>query len=410
MNLAVICAVYNEEVLLPQFLDYYSPQVDAIFLLDNESTDQTPSIARRYPNVIISRYVSGGKFSDLALSEAYNRKRRECAGRYDYVLVVDCDEFVVPKNSPTIRDEIISAQPPVEAGLGVEFFWTEGWNMWAAWDAAPYDPSRPLLAQRDTGISSLMYSKPCIVRPGSLLRYEHGRHNFVGLLESKPSNMESAKFHLLHYIGFDLDEFSRRGEERTSRFAKVNILMGTSGQYLRKTNEDYRSRFFESQASDQLEVVPFRFNGFTVPSAPRHLLIGSKRAPIPGWDTVDLSGAKDPTYSFDLLTPDWPISPEMYDEVVVQSSLSEFSTTEVTMILRRIWRVMRVGGSLRARFSDDLSSRAEDFEIIRAALFKAGFMDIEDVSATYLDADLPSCGITLAFKQAAGGMFGWTPR
>jgi len=409
MKLAVICAVYNEEVLLPQFLDYYAPQVDAIFLLDNESTDRTPLIARCCPNVIVSRYTSEGQFSDLALSDAYNRKRRECAGRYDYVIIVDCDEFVVPKYAPTIREAIISAQPPPQDHLGVEFLWTEGWNMWASRDSAPYDPSRSLLDQRDTGISSLMYSKPCIIQPGSLLRYEHGRHNFVGLLGEKPANMQSAGFHLLHYIGFDLDEFVRRGEERTSRFAKVNVLMGTSGQYLRKTNEDYRSRFLENQASEQLVRVPFRFGG-TPPPIHRHLLVGAQRFSMPGWDTLDWAESISPTYSFPLLSPDWPIGSETYDEVVVQSSLSGLKSTEVSTILRRIWRIMKVGGLLRLRFSDSLASRAEEFDTMRTALFKAGFMDIEDASAVYLDADFPSAGIASAFKQAQGGMFGWAPR
>lgn len=80
------------------------------------------------------------------------------------------------------------------------------------------------------------------------------------------------------------------------------------------------------------------------------------------------------------------------------------------MVLRRIWRVMRVGGSLRIRVSDSPPSRAEEFDMMRAALFKAGFMDIEDASAVYLDADFPSAGIASAFKQAQGGMFGWAPK
>ena len=52
MKVAVIWAVYSEEVLLPQFLDYYSPEIDTVFILDNGSTDRSPSIAWGYPNTV----------------------------------------------------------------------------------------------------------------------------------------------------------------------------------------------------------------------------------------------------------------------------------------------------------------------------------------------------------------------
>ena len=74
MKVAVICAIYNEEILLPQFLDYYSPQVDTVFLIDNESTDRSRFIACSYPNVVVSSYSSDGKFSDQHRDE-YRRQR-----------------------------------------------------------------------------------------------------------------------------------------------------------------------------------------------------------------------------------------------------------------------------------------------------------------------------------------------
>lgn len=404
MRLAVICAVYNEEVLLPQFLDYYAPQVDTVFLLDNESTDRTREIARRYPNVIVSSYSSGGQFSDVALSEAYNRKRLECAGLYDYVVIADCDEFVAPKNCASLREEICAAQPPIMTGLGVEFFWTQGWNMWASPDAPKYTAEQPLLPQRQTGIFSLMYSKPCIIRPGSRLRYEHGRHDFAGFREAKPQDMQPARFHLLHYVGFDLEEFVRRGLERSTRFAQVNILMGTSGQYLRKSAEDFRSYFAERQASG-LTRVPFEVpRNEGVPHV-RHLMVGSRTRPMWGWDTVDWEGEAAPTFRFELLSPDWPIPSDSYDEAVVADGLPQLAPMEVAVVLRRLWKVLKVGAPIRILLED-----ARPFDVTRAALFKAGFMDIEDVSRVYADVHRPSGAVISAVKQAVGGTFGWLPR
>lgn len=437
LKIAVICAVYNEEVLLPQFLDYYSPQVDMIFLLDNESTDGSLEIAKRYPNVAVSRYRSNGKFSDVALSEAYNKKRRECAGQYDYVIIADCDEFVVPKIEKNIRDGIEKAQPEVGTGLGVEFFWTHGWNMWIAPGAASYDPKRSILSQCDTGIFSLMYSKPCIIRPGSLLRYEHGRHDFVGLRNVKPADMGQAHFHLLHYIGFDLEEFVRRGLERTTRFAQVNIMMGTSGQYLKKTKEDYRSYFLSHQTSDQLEKVPFDPFAGKPTSSVRRLIVGSECAPRDGWDTFHTNTSLPSTYRFDLMAPGWSIDENLYDELVVMNVLEYLTVQEAALLLRRFWRIMKVEGLLRLRvlspdsagnFSPELlkGSRSAvmslpikktmyDLGTLKSLLFKAGFMDVEDVSVSHedaTDAHLSSLGLPISlkvrsFKQAQGGVFGW---
>jgi hypothetical protein len=155
-------------------------------------------------------------------------------------------------------------------------------------------------------------------------------------------------------------------------------------------------------------MVPFHFSGPTPYPELRHLLVGAKRPSMPGWDTMDWGGAMTSTYDFDLLAPDWPISQDTYDEIIFYSGLSGMTAAEVSMVLRRTWRIMKAGGSLRARFSDSQSSRAEEFDTIRASLFKAGFMDIEDVSTAYMDTDLPSTGIVSAFKSS--GMFGWTPR
>lgn len=408
MKLAVICAVYNEAVLLPQFLEYYAPQVDTVFLLDNESTDESVALAARYPNVIVSTYRSGGQFSDVALSDAYNRKRLECAGHYDYVIIVDCDEFVVPANAVDLHAEILAAQPAPETGMAVEFFWTRGWDMWAAKDDGAYDPARSILEQRRTGIFSLMYSKPCIIKPGSLLRYEHGRHDFVGLRESKPQDMTPAKFHLLHYLGFDLDTYARRGLDRATRFAQVNVMMGTSGQYLRKTLEDFQDNFQRHQSSEQLGLVPFR-----VPPPSSHnrrgLVVGGAKAPAAGWDTADWTLEAQPTYRIDLHAPDWAIEHDLYEEVVVEGGLGELGTFDRTLALRRLWKVMRVGASLRIRHPRP-QDRSTWFRDLRADLFKSGFMDVRDVSAVYSDWSTAPAVWVGAFKQAAGGRFGWMPR
>jgi len=413
VKIAVICSIYNEEILLPQFLDYYSPQVDTVFLLDNESTDRSRFLACGYSNVVVSSYSSGGKFSDIALSEAYDRKRRECIGKYDYVVLADCDEFVVPKSGLSLAQAIEQANPNPATGLRVEFFWTHGWNMWSApWDP-PYDPARPLLEQRTTGVESRIYSKPCIIRPESPIEYEHGRHNFKGHDDWKPDNFHGFMFYFLHYIGFDQDIYVKRGMERTTREAPSNIEMKTSVQYHDRTEQSYRDTFLENSSNPNLVSVPF-----VAPQVGRRRLdIGSGQTPTPGHDTVDKDPSTNPTYSFDLMKPDWPIPEEAYDEVLLIHVLEHIPMSKVGLVLRRISKVMKPGGTLRIHVPNGpliakayleqpknifkiqmtiYGAEAEtdpafahkvlyDFQMLRTTLISGGFLNVEDVTEQYED-------------------------
>lgn len=413
MKIAVICSIYNEETLLPQFLDYYSPQVDTVFLLDNESTDRCRFIACGYPNVVVSTYSSEGQFSDVALSEAYDRKRRECWGQYDYVIIADCDEFIVPKNGLPLAQAIEAAQPDPALGLRMEFFWTHGFNMWPAPQDPRYDPARSILLQRTTGIESRIYSKPCIIRPESPLEYEHGRHNFKGRDAWKPQKFDDSPFYFLHYIGFDEDIYVKRGMERTTREAESNVKMKTSVQYHGKTEQSYQETFRANSTDPNLVQL-----NFVLPDIGRRRLdIGSGRTPTRGHDTLDKDTSANPTYSFDLTKPDWPIPDGLYDEVLLIHVLEHIPISKAGLVLRRIAKVMKPGGTLRVHVPNGpLIAKAYleqpkqlfkiqmaiygaesetdpafahkilyDFPMLRTTLISSGFLNPEDVTDQYED-------------------------
>ena len=417
MKLAVICAVYNEELLLPRFLDYYSPQVDQIFLLDNESTDGGRSIAGRYSNVAISTYSSGGKFNDGALSLAYDKKRRECAAEYDFVILADCDEFIVPKGGLSIRDAIQRVLLDESDGTHREFFWTHGFNMWAAPGDSPYDHGRPPWAQRHSGIESEVYSKPCVIRPGSSLQYVHGRHNFVGKDSWKASAIRSAPFYLLHYIGIDEEFFVKRSMDRTARFSEDNVRLKTSSQYAGKVEADYRGLFKASSVDPKLAPVPCDWGAISKHVARRRLDVGSGKTPTAGYDTVDKDQTLKPTYSFDLTSPNWPVPDGIYDEVLLIHVLEHIALTKVGLVLRRVLKTMKPGGILRIHVPNGpliartylnhpreifklqmaiYGAEAEtdpafahkvlyDFYTLRTTLISAGFGEVEDVTEHYED-------------------------
>jgi len=417
MKVSVISAIYNEEVLLPQFLDYYCPQVDTVFLLDNESTDRSRFMACRYPNVVVSTYSSGKKFSDIALSEAYDRKRRECIGHFDVVILADCDEFVVPKSGVPIATAIEGAMASDQHGSSVEFLWTHGFNMWPRPEATPYDSARPLLSQLKTGIETHVYSKPCIIRPQSRLVYEHGRHEFRGNDVRKPTRCDNSPFSLLHYIGFDESTYVKRGMERTLRFSQDNVTMGTSRQYHQKSEEWYRNVFRANSNDSKLATVPIDWKALEGISSRRRLDIGSGVSPTPGHDTLDKNTYLKPNYSFDLLMPNWPIPAGTYDEVLAIHVLEHLPVSKVRHVLDQIRGIMKPGGTLRIHVPNGpLVARAYleqpdqhfriqmaiygaeaetdpafahkalyDFSMLRTLLSGSGFEAVEDITNNYED-------------------------
>lgn len=356
MKVAVICAVYNEEVLLPQFLNYYSPQVDTVFLLDNESTDRSRTIATWYPNVVVSTYKSDGMFSDAALSRAYDQKRAECIGVFDYVIIADCDEFVVAKNGVPLNEMLKQMQLPDVSGLRVEFFWTHGFNMWARPEDFSYDPSVPIIAQRKFGIEDFpFYSKPCIIRPDSSLKYDHGRHNFINIKGKKPDTLEGSAFYLLHYTGFDEATFIKRCMERTTRFSPENLKMNTSFQHRDKTEESYRELFRSNSCNPLLVQVPIPSDILCPLLQRKRLNIGNGAMSLPGYDTLDKNPNIKPTYCFDLTaSEEWVIPESSYDEILAVHVLEHLPMSKVGMVLTRIFKILKPGGILRLHVPNGL--------------------------------------------------------
>src|SRR3990172_3508243 len=139
LKLAVITSVYNESDFLYQFLRHYTDQADTIFVLDNESTDGSTSMCHNFPNVELSTYATGGKFDDKKKHQTVLEKGKACAGSYDYLIYIDSDEFIVPKQGSSIRETI-------EKSGRQGIYGTDGLNIYEYPGDKPYDPTRSILS------------------------------------------------------------------------------------------------------------------------------------------------------------------------------------------------------------------------------------------------------------------------
>ena len=103
MKIEVITMWYNEEFLAPFFLNNYTFADKITVIIDKDSTDKCEEIARSYPNTSIEYvYFPNLLETQIAVDRANESLQRSNA---DWVIMVDCDEFVSPNGIREILEQ-----------------------------------------------------------------------------------------------------------------------------------------------------------------------------------------------------------------------------------------------------------------------------------------------------------------
>lgn len=92
--------MWNEEFMLPLFLEHYEKYADRIFIIDDHSTDATKWIAQAHPKVTYLEYEHNGLNED-----EFNDTFEKLVKKYpsDWAICVDGDEFI--HGLETLKDE-----------------------------------------------------------------------------------------------------------------------------------------------------------------------------------------------------------------------------------------------------------------------------------------------------------------
>lgn len=245
MKIAAITTCWNDPVFVPQFLRYYSPRVDQVFLIDNESTEETTVPAKEYPNVEVRSYSSGTTFDGWKKQEEMLKVKEECVGKFDYVFILDIDEYLVSKAGIPLKSHLQSC--PQHKVLG-----TTGYNMYEFPGDSPYDPGQPILSQRKWGFENAHYSKPIIVRPEHPVKYPIGCHYLID--EPMPT---IAPFHLLHYRAMSDEIFIERSLKFSTRMTEKEFRSGGGVYYWNVTRESLKERLkYEKSSGKPIRVLP----------------------------------------------------------------------------------------------------------------------------------------------------------
>ena len=94
----------NEALRLPYFLSYYFKRgVDRIFLIDNDSTDDTVKIALSYDNVHVFQTKESFQYYYFWMENLLQRY-----GKYHWCLGVDLDEFLIYPHADEISIQLLT--------------------------------------------------------------------------------------------------------------------------------------------------------------------------------------------------------------------------------------------------------------------------------------------------------------
>jgi glycosyltransferase involved in cell wall biosynthesis len=155
MKIWAYVTVWNEQEMISYYLRHYSQFCEKIIVLDNESTDGTCMIASTYPMVEIRKFSTSETFNDYVHLELKHKCIQESKGLADYIIVSDCDEFIV---HPNIKEFLINNSQ-------YSIFYPAGFQMVSSsfptgdkqiYDEVPY------------GVPDPWYSKPILINPNKV--------------------------------------------------------------------------------------------------------------------------------------------------------------------------------------------------------------------------------------------------
>ena len=204
---------YNEEKILPFTLDYYSKICEKIFIYDNNSTDGSDEIYKKYAKVTVIKWSSNDEINELNYINIKSNGYKQYSRNADWVIVCDCDEILY---HPRLLDKL---QYYKDNGITVPK--VNGHDMVS--ETFPTYDGEPITDKIKTG--SEVYPPFCkniIFNPKLDVQYGIGGHSFQC---NNAVYSNSPELKLLHYKFLSVEYVEiiyKARAERLSEFNKKN--------------------------------------------------------------------------------------------------------------------------------------------------------------------------------------------
>lgn len=208
IHLYSIC--YNEQVMLPHFIDHYSSFCEKLFIYDNFSNDSSSDICKSNSKVEFLNFETGGEIRDDIYLSIKNNVWKRSRGEADFVIVCDVDEFLYHKNLIKELNDLKANNITIVKPIG--------YNMVS--ELLPMKNNN-IFTDFKMGVRSESFDKVIIFNPNKIdeINYQPGSHVCfpVGLI-----NYSNTIFKLLHYKYLNLEYLLSRYDMMATRLSKFN--------------------------------------------------------------------------------------------------------------------------------------------------------------------------------------------
>lgn len=218
--MTIYTLTYNESLMLPYFIRHYRDRFPncKIVVYDNQSTDDTVSIAQYY-GCEVRVNDTGGTLDDMRYLEIKNNCWK---GVNDWVIIADCDEFVDIWAADLEHSNI---------------YYGIGYNMVNMFDTLHID-------NIDHGVRAISYDKLYCFHSSVLVdtNYNAGAHTDT----HKPSDIQKKSVNCHHYKYINPDYMVKRHAQFAKRLCETNKKRGFGGHY-QYSEQQIRAEFEQAR-------------------------------------------------------------------------------------------------------------------------------------------------------------------
>jgi hypothetical protein len=241
IDMHVLC--WNEEKIIPYFLNHYENFVTNIIVYDNKSNDNTNKLLKAHPKVTIIPYDTNGEIRDDAYLQIKNNAWKNSIGKADIVIVCDMDEFLYAEDFKSAIIDFNNSDATIVKPTGYDMI-VEDFN---------FDYTNKLTDAVKTGYKNNLFDKLVMFKTKNItdMNYNGGCH--VAAPRGNKVMLFENRFLLLHYKRLGLKYFLNKMSVYKKRLSEFNKKYKLGYEY--EFDKNKHTEDFNNSLNKMSEVI-----------------------------------------------------------------------------------------------------------------------------------------------------------